>query len=1055
MRKKSTSLQSRYRANVQLEMLEQRQLLSGAVLATTKFTVAPRPTAAPASTVYTPNYQVLSTASGPVLSLLAGGYSPSVIRTVYGLSQISFGTVTGDGTGQTIAIIDAYNDPNIQSDAASFDATFGLPAINLSVVNQTGGSDLPEVDPAGPGATGSWESEESLDVEWAHALAPGAKIILVEASDDSDGLTTAAAWAAKQPSVSVVSMSFGGDESSQDLTDDSTYITPAGHQGVTFLASTGDNGAPGGYPAFSPNVVAVGGTTLTADVYANYDGETGWSGSGGGISTEEAQPSYQTGVVTQSTTQRTIPDISFDADPNTGVPVFDSYDYGAATPWAQFGGTSFAAPAWAAMIAIADQGRAIAGEGTLNGVTQTLPLLYAAPSSDFHDITTGSNGFSAGAGYDLVTGLGSPEANLLVPYLVSGTAASGNGPTVTGILASGTTVTAGTAVTLTAQGVSDPGATGETVRIYQESNGIAGLQTGAGGDTLLTSLSNGSVSTTVDTTSLSGTLTYYAQVTDASGAATATGASAPSVSVNVAAATSGSGPVISSFTAPASVISGNTLTLQVPVSHLSDSNGTVRRVTYYEETNGIPGLQTGAGGDLAFTAVSASTNYALALDTSGMFGVKTFYALAVDSNNNSSADGTSAPSVSVTILQNAVPSAPTTLTATTLTTTSVQLNFQEGNSGQIGFKIERALDPTFTTFTTLYTINRPNVSSYTDTGLSPGTRYFYRVTAFNKVGDGAFSPTAQSTTLFTPAKLGFGQQPLNMQAGAAPRTIVVDVETPSGGISTIDNSNVTLSIGTGPTGATLGGTLTVQAVNGVATFSNVTLTEAGKYTLLASDAGLVTKSSAAFTVSAQASSAHLVLVQQPTTLTVGVKESPAYVVKLEDQYGNVETAAKSKVTLSVADGPSFTPKGTLTASLVKGVGTLKNVILNAAGNYVLHLTDSTFGSIAAADVTVGIATTTIVTPKPKSVKVGHPLTLTVQLKSNAPSSVPFSGIVTLTSNGVTLGTAIVSASGVAKFVLVNLAAGSYPTTVSYDGDLSHTAAESSLFTLSVTGVQPA
>ena len=120
----------------------------------------------------------------------------------------------------------------------------------------------------------------------------------------------------------------------------------------------------------------MGGTTLNLDASGNILSESAWSGSGGGISAYEPQPSYQSGVVTQSQTARTNPDVAYDADPNTGFPIYNSYTNPASTPWAQFGGTSDAAPQWAALIAIADQGRALAGLGSLDGRTQTLPVLY-------------------------------------------------------------------------------------------------------------------------------------------------------------------------------------------------------------------------------------------------------------------------------------------------------------------------------------------------------------------------------------------------------------------------------------------------------------------------------------------------------------------------------------------------------------------------------------------------------------------------------------------------------------------------------------------------------
>ncbi len=169
-------------------------------------------------------------------------------------------------------------------------------------------------------------------------------------------------------------------------------------------------------------MLSVGGTTLNVNSRGGYLGESGWSGSGGGIGSYEFQPAYQNSVVTQSAFFRANPDVAYDADPNTGFPVYDSYNNSASTPWDQWGGTSDAAPQWAALIAIADQGRALAGEAPLDGATQTLPMLYAMSAGNFHDVTrgesVGSPNYSAGAGYDLVTGRGSPVANLVVNSLV-------------------------------------------------------------------------------------------------------------------------------------------------------------------------------------------------------------------------------------------------------------------------------------------------------------------------------------------------------------------------------------------------------------------------------------------------------------------------------------------------------------------------------------------------------------------------------------------------------------------------------------------------------------
>jgi hypothetical protein len=367
-----------------------------------------------------PTY-ILATPHGggasPFSSTGPTGTTPAQIRHAYGFDQISLPNgATADGSGQTIAIVDAYDDPNIANDLHQFDVRFGLPDPTFTKVNQNGATSYPAAD-------SGWASEIALDVEWAHAIAPRAKILLVEASDSSyTNLFAAVDYAARQPGVSVVSMSWGGGEFSGESSFDSHFLTPSGHAGVTFVASSGDAGAPASYPAASPNVLAVGGTTASMDSAGNILSESGWSGSGGGISSAEAQPSYQNGIVTQTTTQRSNPDVAYDADPNTGFPVYDTFNNSVSSPWSQFGGTSDAAPQWAALIAIADQGRALDGLGPLDGRTQTLPKIYSVSAADFRDTTSGTSfgspALSAGPGYDLVTGRGTPHANLLVADLI-------------------------------------------------------------------------------------------------------------------------------------------------------------------------------------------------------------------------------------------------------------------------------------------------------------------------------------------------------------------------------------------------------------------------------------------------------------------------------------------------------------------------------------------------------------------------------------------------------------------------------------------------------------
>ncbi len=373
------------------------------------------------------------------------GLSPQQVSQAYGFNQITFnnGTIQGNGSGQTIAIVDAYSQPNIASDLQTFDATYGLPAPpNFAVVNQNGGSGLPAADP-------NWGLEESLDVEWAHAMAPGANILLVEANSPSySDLMTALNYARNQPGVSVISLSWGSGEFTGEPYYDGYFTTPAGHQGITFVASSGDSGTVE-YPSTSPNVLAVGGTQLTVNNAGNYVSEVAWNDGGGGISTTESQPSYQQGVVTQTSAYRAVPDVAYDAAPASAFAVYDTDGYHG---WLQAYGTSAGAPQWAAMIAIADQGRALNGKGSLDGGSQTMPAIYQLPQSDFHDITSGSNGtYSAGPGYDLVTGRGSPIANLIVAGLV-GPGNSENSPWVAAPASASSSTVNGTTTNLSVRG---------------------------------------------------------------------------------------------------------------------------------------------------------------------------------------------------------------------------------------------------------------------------------------------------------------------------------------------------------------------------------------------------------------------------------------------------------------------------------------------------------------------------------------------------------------------------------------------------------------------------
>lgn len=369
----------------------------------------------------------------PFASSSPQGYAPYQIRSAYGFAGLS-----ANGSGTTVAIVDAYDDPTAASDLATFKSTFGSGTSDCSLtkVDQTGGGNYPKRD-------AGWALEISLDVQWTCAIAPGASILLVEAASNSYAdLFAAVDYAAQH--ADVVSMSWGGGESSSETGYDAHFSA----QNVTFTASSGDSGAGVIYPAASPYVVGVGGTTLPLDVNGTVQGsETAWSGSGGGVSGVESEPGYQTalqgfGIGTMladyANGKRGVPDVAYDADPSTGFSVYDSTRYQGQSGWYVVGGTSAGAPQWAALIALADQGRTAALSSTDTTSSPEYAAATAAYGSNYFDIVSGDDCASSGgpphgphggggsgntavctaaSGYDFVTGLGSPNAANLVATL--------------------------------------------------------------------------------------------------------------------------------------------------------------------------------------------------------------------------------------------------------------------------------------------------------------------------------------------------------------------------------------------------------------------------------------------------------------------------------------------------------------------------------------------------------------------------------------------------------------------------------------------------------------
>jgi subtilase family serine protease len=314
------------------------------------------------------------------------GLTPAQVRTAYGFSA--------DGAGRTIAIVDAYNDPNIESDLATFSTQFGLPSCTTAngcfrKVNQTGGTTYPKTN-------AGWSLEIALDVEWAHAIAPAAHILLVEASSNSFTNLLAAEGYAKTHAT-YVSNSWGSSEFSGETSYDSSFV----QSGVSVFVSAGDAGTPAEYPSSSPSVISVGGTTLRLNANGTISSETGWSGGGGGCSVYETATSAQQGLSGSTgyaqancNTKRATPDLSLVADPATGVSVYDSVRYQGQHGWFTVGGTSASSPIAAAHAA-----------GL--GAVATSAYVYGLASSSFRDITSGNNGAPCLSGFDLCSGRGS------------------------------------------------------------------------------------------------------------------------------------------------------------------------------------------------------------------------------------------------------------------------------------------------------------------------------------------------------------------------------------------------------------------------------------------------------------------------------------------------------------------------------------------------------------------------------------------------------------------------------------------------------------------------
>ncbi|MEU9380051.1 S53 family peptidase [Streptomyces sp. NPDC048279] len=328
------------------------------------------------------------------------GYSPTSLRTAYGLTSAA----ASNGSGETIAIVDAYNDPNAKTDLATYRSYYGLSACTTAngcfkKVSQTGSTtSLPSSD-------AGWSEEISLDLDMASAICPNCNILLVEAKSATMANLGTAVNEAVTLGAKFVSNSYGGSESSSDTSYDSSYFN---HTGVAITVSAGDEGYGAEYPAASKYVTSVGGTKLSTSSTTRGWTETVWKtssteGTGSGCSAYDAKPTWQTDT---GCTKRMISDVSAVADPATGVSVYDSY--GVTAGWYTFGGTSVSAPIIAGVYALA-------GNPSSGSYPAKFPYAHAGTSS-LNDVTSGNNGTcttsyycTATTGYDGPTGWGTPE----------------------------------------------------------------------------------------------------------------------------------------------------------------------------------------------------------------------------------------------------------------------------------------------------------------------------------------------------------------------------------------------------------------------------------------------------------------------------------------------------------------------------------------------------------------------------------------------------------------------------------------------------------------------
>lgn len=439
-------------------------------------------------------------------------YTPAQIRAAYALpalpastSGLSAAQAAQLGAGQTIYLVNAKHDPNIAAELAAFNAKFGLPTCTLRTLTASTALPLAAASSSGcelvvayssasaltstaPAYDSGWATEIALDVQWAHATAPLARLVLIEAPDAGVASLSGAVGLANRMGAGVVSMSFGAAEGSWTASYDSVFSGT----GMSYVAATGDNGAAVSWPSVSAKVLAVGGTTLT------YTGsgartETTWSGTGGGVSAYTALPSYQSGTL-GGYARRAVADVAFNANPNSGQYVATIAQGSTTTRWVSAGGTSLATPQWAGLLALNNAVRAAAGKAALGqpntAIYQQIGAVPTQYNAAFKDVTLGANGScgtcAAKSGYDTPTGWGTPNVSTLLSSL-SGASVSSGGSTATPTPAPSGPALTTTALTGVATksfsgtiGYSAPGATSLAITISGAASGMAFSATSSG-----------------------------------------------------------------------------------------------------------------------------------------------------------------------------------------------------------------------------------------------------------------------------------------------------------------------------------------------------------------------------------------------------------------------------------------------------------------------------------------------------------------------------------------------------------------------------------------------